>query len=120
MLDTLFLRELADEQRIVFFCNDVAIESLDDNLFLLCGVNDAVMTFEDIDVIANTYVTIEIFLALLVQRSPGAKVTPSEVGRTHENLLGLLHDGIVYGNVFALWEKTVDLFLFFGCAIDGE
>ena len=35
------------------------------------------------------------------QRSPCAEVAPSEVGRTHEYLLHLLHNGVIHRNILA-------------------
>ena len=81
-------------------------------------MNYTVMTFEDVDVVANAHIAIEILLALLVQRSPRAQVAPAEVGRTNKDLFGLLHNGIVDGDVLALREQTVNLFLFLGGSID--
>ena len=114
MFDTLFLRELADEKRVVLLCNDIAIESLNDHFLLLSRVDDTVMALEDIDVLADAHIAVEVFLALFMQRTPGAEVTPAEVGRTDENLLSFLHDGVVDRDVFTFREQTVDLLLLLG------
>ena len=74
---------------------------------------NTVMAFEDVDFLADADIAIEILLALLMQRSPGAKVTPTEVRRTDKDLLGLLHNGIVNRDIFAFREEAVDLFLLF-------
>ena len=96
MFNALFLRQFADEQRVIVFCHDIAVEALNHYLLLLQGVNDTVVALNQIDVIANAHITIEILLTLFVQRAPCAKVAPAEVGRTNEYLFGFLHDSIVH------------------------
>ena len=67
MFDTLFLREFADEQGVILLCHNIAVQPLNDHFLLLSGVNDAVVTLEDIDVVADADVAIVVFLTLLVQ-----------------------------------------------------
>ena len=83
-------------------------------------MNDAVVTLDDVDILTDTYITIQVLLALLVKRAPCAEVAPAEVGRTNEDFLSLLHDGIVYGDVFAFWETFVDDLLFLVCSVNGK
>ena len=120
LLDALFLGELADEQGIVVLGDDISIESLDDNFLFLRGVYDTVVGFKERDVLSNAGVAVEVFLRLLLQRTPRAQVAPSEVGRTYEDLLSFLHDGIVYADVLTLWEQLVYLLLLLRSAVDGQ
>ena len=83
-------------------------------------MDDTVTTFEDIDVITDAYITVEVFLALFVKRTPSAEITPPEVCRTDEDLLSLLHNGVVDGDVLTFGEQAVDLFLFLSCSVDWQ
>ena len=119
ILDTLFFRQLADEQGVVVLSDDIAVEPLNHHFLFLSGMYDAIVAFKQVDVLTDAHVAIEILLALFVERTPCAQIAPTEIGRTDENFLGLFHDGIVNGNVLTFWEQTVDLLLFLLCAIDG-
>ena len=59
-------------------------------------------------------------LGLHEQTAPRAEVGPSERGRAHENLLGLLHDGIVHRNALTLGVAQVYLPLLLLRAVDVE
>lgn len=80
----------------------------------------AVVAFYHFYVLAYACVAVEVAWCLFVQGAPGAEVAPSEVGRADEYLLGLLHDGIVYGDVLTFGVQAVYGFLLLRCAKDVE
>ena len=84
---------------------------------LFGGVHNAVVRIVQRHIAADDTVAIEIVTGLHAQAAPRAQVTPTEVGRTNENLFGLLHDGIVNTDALALREPLVDSFLLLWCAI---
>ena len=99
--DTLFLRQLANQQRTLVLRHDIAVETLHNHLLLTDGMHDAVMRVEELDVFSYCGVAVEVVIGLHEQRGPCAEVAPSEVGRTHEYLLHLLHDGVIHRNILA-------------------
>ena len=50
--DTLFLRQLANQQRTLVLRHDIAVETLHNHLLLTDGMHDAVMRVEELDVFA--------------------------------------------------------------------
>ena len=111
LLDALLFRELADQQRIVVLSDDISVESLQDHLLLLGCVHNAVAALKGVDVLADESVAVHVALALQQQRAPCAEVAPAEVCREDEDLLGILHHGIVDGNVVAVGIHLINSLL---------
>ena len=120
LLDALFLRQFADEQRIFVFCHDIAFESLNDYLFLLHGMDHAVGSLEETDIVADGCIAIEVFLGLIAQRTPSAKVAPAKFAWADKDFFGFLHDGIVHRDTLAFREDAVNFFLFLVGAVVGQ
>ena len=77
------------------------------------------MAVVELHVLSDHGVAIDVLGRLQEQAAPGAEVAPSEVGGADEDLLRLLHDGVVDGDVLALRIDLVDDALLVGCAEHG-
>ena len=92
---SLFFRKFAHKKRIFVLCNDIAIKSLNHDLLLGGGVNDAIPRLIDVDIGSDEGVVGIVAGAEHVERSPGTDIAPSEVGRIDENLVGLPCYGVI-------------------------
>ena len=81
-------------------------------------MNNVILRFNHHDVLADGGITIQILVALHQEAAPCSEVTPSEVGRHHEDFLSLLHDSIVDRDALALRITEIDFSLLLFSAID--
>src|SRR5574344_1699935 len=94
--NALFFRKFANKQSSVFFGHDIAVQALYNHFLLARGMDDAVVSFVEVDVRADASVAVSVFLYLFAQRTPRSKVAPAETGGIDEDFLGVLHNGIVH------------------------
>ena len=111
--DILFFFFLAYQQSVVAFGYDIIVKTLYYDFAFGRSVNDAVLAIDEIDVLSDGCVIVFILFKMSVKASPCAEVAPSEVGRIYKNLFGLLHYGIVDGDVWTCWEILIYKLLFF-------
>ena len=116
----MFFRQFAHKQTVVFLGDDVAVETLHNNFLFLGGVYNAVVRLIEFHVFSDGCVAVEVVLGLEHERGPCAEVAPSEVSRTYEYFLRLLHDGVVYRDVLAFGIAAVDHLLLLWCAVDAQ
>ena len=81
-------------------------------------MNDIVLGFHHLDIISNQCIAIHILMALCQETSPCTEVTPSKVGRHHEDFLRFLHDSIVNRDVLTLRITQIDFSLLLVCTIN--
>ena len=72
LFDALFFRQFANEQLAGVLGHDIAVEPLHNDLFLVQGVDDAVVGVENGDVRSYQRIVIEILSALCQQTAPCA------------------------------------------------
>ncbi len=112
------------------FGDDIALQSLQDDVHAGGGSDDAVGAFDEADVAgAGLCVAVGVFSELVVEGAPCSEVGPSEVGwedgyaALSAEELGVgasegFHYGVVDGYVGALWEYLRE-FCGFVCGVEG-
>ena len=118
--NALFFRKFAYKQSSVFFGHDISVQALYNHFLLARGMDYAVVSFVEVDVRANASVAVSVLLHLLAQRTPRAEVAPAETGGIDEDFLGVLHNGIVHGNILAFGEEFVNHLLFLRRVVNGQ
>ena len=83
-------------------------------------MDDAVVSFVEVDVRPDAGVAVSVFLHLLAQRAPRSKVAPAETGGIDEDFLSVLHNGIVHRDILAFGEEFVNHLLFLRRVVDGQ
>ena len=81
-------------------------------------MNDIVLGFHHLDIISNQRIAIHILMALCQEASPSTEVTPSKVGRHHEDFLRFLHDSIVNRDILAFRITQINFSLLLVCTIN--
>ena len=95
-----------------------SVETLNNNFLLVKSMHHTVVRIVKMNIVADDRVAIKIVMLLQHQRSPCAEVGPSEVGWAHEDLLRLLHNGVVDRDILALGIALVNHLALSRCAVD--
>ena len=118
--NALFFRKFANKQSSVFFGHDISVQALYNHFLLASGMDDAVVRFVEVDVRPDAGVAVSVLLHLLAQRAPRAEVAPAETGGIDEDLLCVLHNGIVHRDMLTSGEELVNHLLLLRRVVDGQ
>jgi len=108
-LDVLLLGEAADQEAVFGFGNYVSVKAFHYHGLFGSGVDDAVLAVEEAHVGAYGGVAVFIGLQMRLDGTPASEVAPGEIFGDDIDARGLLHDGVVDGNLFAGREEALQL-----------
>ena len=106
--DLVFVLAVANHQVVVLFGNDDVVHALDDDVFPLGHVDNAVVRFVQDDFGGVGNIVVFVLFAEVVERVPCADVRPTEIAFEHIHVLGFFHDADVNGDVVALSVNVAD------------